>query len=301
MTKRFTTPIAAITLAAVASLASACGSSDSTAGSASGDASGAAPEKVTVGMSWPYAPWQVGDGTTQKGGAEPDILAAIGKAENIDFELENVDFTGIVTGTQSGKYDLAVSGLGVYGDRLKALDFVPDASTGYTILENKADAQKYTTIGDLCGVKASVGNGTRNASDVEVANGTAEPSDSIQKAYAGVCKSNPIKADDFNDQGSQDLAFQTGKDAVELLTQQVAENYAEKSDGKFVAAQPYAHVFFGMGVAKDNTALADKLIAGMKAIIANGSYAAILKKYKLGSDSGVKASDVKLLTASTVS
>ncbi|WP_392507970.1 transporter substrate-binding domain-containing protein [Naumannella halotolerans] len=288
MTHRPRAALATCSILAIAAVASACSGSDTAA-------EPDAPETVVVGMSWPYEPWQVGDGSGTKEGVEPEILAAIGEKQNLEFELQNVDFSGIITGTQSGKYDLAVSALGIYGDRLNALNFVPDARTGYTSLVNAEDEGKYSSLQDLCGVSAAVLNGTRNQSDVEVANGTAEP-DSTQQSFAGVCADNPIQAEFYNDQAGQDLAFQTGKAEVEMLTLQVAQQKAADSEGKYAVAEPYAEVLFGMGVAKNNTELSDKLIAGMKEIIADGTYEEILTKYGLDSSSAVTESEVTLVT-----
>lgn len=269
---RHSAAITAVSLLAVAGLVTGCSSSGSSA--AAGSTS--EPKTLTVGMSWPYEPWQVGDGTTTKGGIEPELLAAIGAKAGYTMDIQNVDFTGIITGTQAGKYDLAVSGLGIYGDRLKALNFIPDAKTGYTMLINATDTTKYTTLGDLCGVPVSVGNGTKSATDVEVANGTK---DSDGSAWAGVCKDNPIQVTAFDDQAGQDLALQTGKVSAELLTQQVAQTLADKSAGKFVVAEPYSFVNFGIGLTKANTDLGNKLVDAFKQVIADGTYDQILAKY----------------------
>lgn len=289
MTKRHVTGLAAVSLLAVAGLLGACGNSED---ASSASDSGSATEELTVGMSWPYEPWQVGDGKSQKDGIEPELLAAIGEKAGIEFDIQNVDFTGIITGTQSGKYDLAVSGLGIYGERLEALNFIPDAKTGYTMLINAADEDTYTTISDLCGVAVAVGNGTKSATDVEVANGTKEPDGSD---YAGACKDDPIKVSAFDDQAGQDLAFSTGKVEAELLTQQVAQGYADKSGGKYAVATPYSYVNFGIGLAKDNTELAERLIAAFKEVIADGTYAEILAKYDQA-DAALTADDIELVT-----
>jgi len=290
MTKLSATGRAAVTLLAVAGLVTACGGSDAPADVAAG--SGSTPTTLTVGMSWPYEPWQVGDGKATKDGIEPELLAAIGEKAGITFDIQNVDFTGIITGTQSGKYDLAVSGLGIYGDRLKALNFIPDAKTGYTMLINKEDEGKYADLSDLCGVKIAVGNGTKSATDVEVANGTKDDDGSD---YAGVCKDNPIDVSAFDDQAGQDLSFQTGKVEAELLTKQVAQNYADTNDGKYFVPEPYSVVNFGIGIPKDQTGLADTLITAFKAVISDGTYAQILAKYDQA-DAALTADDIELVT-----
>jgi len=269
--KRITQGLAAVSVIALAGATAACGGGGSSAaGSDSGD-------PLVVAMSWPYEPWQVGDGTATKDGIEPELITAIAKEAGLDIEIQNVDFTGIITGTQAGKYDIAMSGLGIYGDRLNALAFIPDAKTGYTMLVNKEDAGRYQTLDDLCGVKVALGNGTKNAIDVAVANGTDEGDG--DEDYAGVCKDDPIQVSAFDDQAGQDLAFSTGKVEAQLLTQQVAESYAKKSGGRYVAAPPYDTVNFGIGIPKDETELADQLVEAFHAVVEDGTYAQILKKY----------------------
>ncbi|MCR2810525.1 MULTISPECIES: transporter substrate-binding domain-containing protein [unclassified Microbacterium] len=253
-----------------------------------------APEitTLTVGMSWPYEPWQVGDGTTVKDGIEPELLAAIGEKLDITFDIQNVDFTGIVTGTQSGKYDLAVSGLGVYGDRLKALNFIPDAKTGYTMVINAEDEDLYTTIGDLCGVEVAVLNATKSYNDIELANATTEDDGSD---WYGVCKDEPITFQAYDDQAGQDLAFSTGKVDVGLLTEQVAASYVEKSGGDYLVVEPYSYVPFGIGIPKEETELAEMLLKAFKEVVADGTYLKILEKYGQA-DSALTADEIVLLT-----
>ncbi|GAA1001969.1 transporter substrate-binding domain-containing protein [Subtercola frigoramans] len=285
---RHSVAVTAVSLVAVASLLTACSSS----GTSTASSSSTAPTTLTVGMSWPYEPWQVGDGTDTTKGIEPELLAAIGAKAGYTMDIQNVDFTGIITGTQAGKYDLAVSGLGIYGERLKALNFIPDAKTGYTMLIDAADKATYATLTDLCGVPTAVGSGTKSATDVEVANGTK---DNDGSSYAGACKDNPIQATVFDDQAGQDLALQTGKVKAELLTQQVAQGLADKSSGKYVVAEPYSFVNFGIGMTKTNTELGDKLVTAFKAVIADGTYAQILAKY--GQESAaLTESDIVLQT-----
>jgi polar amino acid transport system substrate-binding protein len=286
MPNRSSAALAAVSFIAIAGLATGCSSS----GAASSDAT--STETLTVGMSWPYEPWQVGDGSDTSKGIEPELLAAIGEKAGYTMDIQNVDFTGVITGTQAGKYDLAVSGLGIYGDRLKALNFIPDAKTGYTMLINAEDADTYTSLADLCGVAVAAGNGTKSATDVEVANGTKEDDGS---EWAGVCADNPIQASVFDDQAGQDLSLTTGKVKAELLTQQVAQGLADKSDGKYVVAEPYSFVNFGIGLTKDNTELGEKLVKAFKEVIADGTYGEILAKYGQES-SALTADDIVLQT-----
>lgn len=75
MTHRPRAALATCSILAIAAVASACSGSDTAA-------EPDAPETVVVGMSWPYEPWQVGDGSGTKEGVEPEILAAIGEKQN---------------------------------------------------------------------------------------------------------------------------------------------------------------------------------------------------------------------------
>lgn len=277
-----------LALVATAAVITSCAATDST-GPTEADGE---TITLTVGMSWPYEPWQVGDGTSVKDGIEPELLAAIGEKAGITFDIQNVDFTGIVTGTQSGKYDLAASGLGVYGDRLEVLNFIPDAKTGYTMVINAQDEATYTTIGDLCGVEVAVLNATKSYNDIEIANATTEDDGSD---WYGVCQNDPIVFQAYDDQAGQDLAFSTGKVEVGLLTEQVAQSFVEKSGGDYLVVEPYSYVPFGIGIPKDDTELAETLIKAFKAVIADGTYLEILEKYGQA-ESALTADEIVLLT-----
>lgn len=269
--------LAAAALAAASAL-SGCGGPSASGASASG---GSSSKTVVVGTSAPFEPWQFfeSDGKTLTG-IEPDLLHAIGKKVGINFEIKNVEFTGLVPGVQGGKYGAIASALGIYGGRIKALDWVPDGNLGYAIGSRAADAGKYTKVADLCGVKVGVGPAQKSTVDAYSANGDAAQGDT-DDPWFGVCKSNPIKISVMDDD-QVFIALKTNKvDAVMVpYLGGLDQANAAANKGLYSIAEPYNTIPQGIGISKANTDLGNKIAEGMKEIIADGEYQKIYAKYK---------------------
>jgi polar amino acid transport system substrate-binding protein len=277
MTNRLTTATAAVSLFALMAVGvagcSTNASASTTAASGSAPLASEVPSYVkskgtlTVGMTFGYTPWEMykKDGKTQTG-IEVDLLNAIGKQLGVKMDIQNVNFDGILAGTESGRYDLAVSGLGIYPERTKVIDFVPDAKTAYTFFAQDQYKDKLKTVDDLCGYKAGYGSGTHDQIEIQTLNQT-------------VCKSDPIKATSYSDGNSQLLAMQNKKDDVSFLTKQVATTVLSSNPGKYYIGTPYMYVDFGIGVSKSHKDLSKAIADAETALIKDGTYDKILAKY----------------------
>ncbi|MFJ4365414.1 ABC transporter substrate-binding protein [Streptomyces chartreusis] len=287
-------------LAAVGSIAVAgaliltgCGDQTNDSGSESSGSKSAAPladklpqairDKgvIKVGSDIAYAPVEFKDSSGKTVGIDPDLADAMGKQLGVTFQFENGTFDSLITGLRSKRYDVAMSAMTDTKDRQEGIDsdtgkkvgegvdFVDYFTAGVSIYTQKGKNTDIKTWSDLCGKKIVVQRGT--------------VSEDLAKAEAKKCtggKTITIEAFD-NDQQAQTRLRAGGADAGSSDFPVAA--YAVKTSGggndfqlvgEQVEAAPY-----GIAVAKNNTQLRDALKAALDAVIANGEYEKVIKKW----------------------
>ncbi|MET9389607.1 ABC transporter substrate-binding protein [Streptomyces sp. NPDC006624] len=236
---------------------------------------------IKVGSDIAYAPVEFKDSSGKVVGIDPDLAAAMGKQLGVDFQFENGTFDTLITGLRSKRYDIAMSAMTDTKDRQEGIDsdtgkkvgegvdFVDYFTAGVSIYTKKGDDQGIKTWSDLCGKKIVLQRGT--------------VSEDLAKAESKKCeKGEKIAIEAFdNDQQAQTRLRAGGADAGSSDFPVAA--YAVKTSGggkdfqlvgEQVEAAPY-----GIAVAKNQTELRDALKAALDAIIENGEYEKIMKKW----------------------
>ncbi|MGA4839654.1 ABC transporter substrate-binding protein [Streptomyces sp. G45] len=245
---------------------------------------------IKVGSDIAYPPVEFKDKEDGKTvGIDPDIAEAMGKQLGVEFEFDNGTFDTLLGGLRSKRYHLAMSAMTDTKNRQEGIDeetgkkvgtgvdFVDYFVAGVSIYTKKGETQGIKTWSDLCGKKVVVQRGT--------------VSHDMAKAESKKCgggKKIAIESFD-NDQQAQTRLRSGGADAGSSDFPVAA--YAVKTSGggkdfelvgEQVEAAPY-----GIAVAKNNPKLRDAIKAALDAIIANGQYEKIIKKW------GVEAGAVK--------
>ncbi|MEU1848416.1 ABC transporter substrate-binding protein [Streptomyces sp. NPDC019990] len=236
---------------------------------------------IKVGSDIAYAPVEFKDNAGNTVGIDPDLAAAMGKQLGVDFQFENGTFDTLITGLRSKRYDIAMSAMTDTKDRQEGIDsdtgkkvgegvdFVDYFTAGVSIYTKKGDDQGIKTWSDLCGKKIVLQRGT--------------VSEDLAKAESKKCPAGKkIAIEPFdNDQQAQTRLRAGGADAGSSDFPVAA--YAVKTSGggkdfqlvgEQVEAAPY-----GIAVAKNQTQLRDALKAALDAIIENGEYEKIMKKW----------------------
>ncbi|KUF16137.1 MULTISPECIES: ABC transporter substrate-binding protein [Streptomyces] len=241
---------------------------------------------IKVGSDIAYPPVEFKDKGGKTVGIDPDIADALGKQLGVRFEFDNGTFDTLLGGLRSKRYDIAMSAMTDTKNRQEGIDeetgkkvgtgvdFVDYFTAGVSIYTKKGDDQGIKTWADLCGKKIVVQRGT--------------VSHDMAKAESKKCKGGKkISIESFdNDQQAQTRLRSGGADAGSSDFPVAA--YAVKTSGggkdfqlvgDQVEAAPY-----GIAIAKNNPELRDAIKNALAAIIANGQYEKIIKKW--GVDAG---------------
>lgn len=113
---------------------------------------------VASNAEWP--PFEFVDETGAIVGFEIELVQAIGKAMDVEIEIQNVAWDGIFAGLQTGMYDAVASGVTVTEERKESMDFTtPFVTLDQAILVKKDGAQLKDET-ELLGKKVGVQNGT---------------------------------------------------------------------------------------------------------------------------------------------
>jgi polar amino acid transport system substrate-binding protein len=274
--------LAAAAIAAALGLA-ACGDSNSSksstaATSANASVAAQVPAAVkskgtlTVAADATYAPNEfiAADGKTVTG-MDADLAKALVTAMGLKTKVVNATFDAIIPGLAAGKYDVGMSSFTDTKEREKTVDFVTYFTAGTSFFV-KSDGPAINTLADLCGHKVAVEKGTTQADD-----------STAQDKKCSAAGKGPVKVLVFSDQNGANLALSSGRADVSMADSPVAAYQVKQSQGKFkLSGAAYATAPYGIAIPK-TSGLAKPMLAALKAVMADGTYASILKKWGVAS------------------
>jgi polar amino acid transport system substrate-binding protein len=120
--------------------------------------------KLVVAISPDYAPFEfkaLVNGKDTIVGADVELAKAIADELGVKLELSSMSFDNVLSSLQTGKADMAISGLSATKERKNAYDFSdPYYETENAILVKTSNLDKFTSISSLSGQKVAVQKGT---------------------------------------------------------------------------------------------------------------------------------------------
>ncbi len=86
-------------------------------------------------------------------GFDMDIISEVAERAGFEYDLNTMDFNGIIPAVQTGNVDIAIAGITITDERAKIVDFSdPYYDSGLKILVS-ADNDEVETVEDLAGLK----------------------------------------------------------------------------------------------------------------------------------------------------
>ncbi len=120
--------------------------------------------KLVVAISPDYAPFEfkaLVNGKDTIVGADVELAKAIADELGVKLELSSMSFDNVLSSLQTGKADMAISGLSATKERKNAYDFSdPYYETENAILVKASNLDKFTSIDSLADQKVAVQKGT---------------------------------------------------------------------------------------------------------------------------------------------
>jgi polar amino acid transport system substrate-binding protein len=203
-------------------------------------------------------------------GMGPDLIKALGGVMGLDVRVQNASFDGILPGLASGKYDIGMSSFTDTKEREGTVDFVTYFSAGTSFFVKADGGPAIETLDDICGRTVAVDKGAVQVDDAQ--------------AQSDKCKAAgkpAVKLSIFPDQDAANLAVSSGRSEVGMVDSPVAVFQVRQTGGALkLSGQPYGTAPYGIALPKGSP-LARPLLAALKALMADGTYARILHTWGL--------------------
>ncbi|MER7249439.1 ABC transporter substrate-binding protein [Kribbella sp. NPDC000426] len=230
--------------------------------------------KIVVGVDASYPPNEFLQGGKTVVGMDVDLFNAVAQKFGVTVDWQPAGFDTIITGVQSGKYDVGVSSFTINDKRKAQVNMVSYFNAG-TLWATAKGNPKGVKADDACG------------KTVAVQKGTTQLEDDMPKRQAA-CKAAgkpeiKLVVREKQDQATADLV--AGK-ADAMLADSPVVLYAIKQTngqleqlGDIYDAAPYGYV-----IPKAETAFAQSITEALKALNTEGTYKSTLQKWN--NDSG---------------
>ena len=233
--------------------------------------------KLTYGVAATFAPFEYQE-NGKNTGFDIEFGAAVATKMGLQPAPLNMDFDGLIPALQGHRIDVINSAMYMNAKRAEQVDFVPYMQIGDEVVVRAGNPEKIAGRQDLCGHKVAVTLGAIEE--------TYAREDAAACAKAGKPTLTVLTLPTAQD---SILALRQGRaDALYNSTPGVAVMMA-KLPGAFQIAGPTfaAGTEIGIAVRKGDTAMRDAIAQAVHAVVADGTYARLMKKYHLPASSSI--------------
>ncbi len=226
---------------------------------------------LTFGTDASYAPSEfiAEDGTTIEG-FDVDLGKAIAAKLGLEGEFVNSTFDSLIVGVVNGKFPAAMSSFTINPDRMKQVNMISyfDAGTAWAVATGNPSG---ISVDDPCGKTVAVQKATVQIPDIE-----ARDKECQDAGKPG------IDIQQYSLQSDATTAVVSGKVDAMLADSPVVA-YAIQQSGKLEQlGDIYDSAPYGIVVPKDQTEFATAIQGAVNALIADGTYQAILDEWGVG-------------------
>ncbi|MCI5836847.1 MAG: basic amino acid ABC transporter substrate-binding protein [Veillonellaceae bacterium] len=226
-----------------------------------GKKEGTAANVWRVGTNATFVPFEFANEKQELSGFDIELVQELAKKAGATVEFKNVAFDGLIPALASKQIDLAASGMTITPARAEKIDFsLPYYEAGLSILVK--DDSAITSVDELAGKMIAVQLGTTGADRAAEIPGAQ------------------LRTFDHNSEALLEMK-KGGVDAV-LSDTAVLQYYAGTTADahvKVIPIQSDEPKYFGLAMAKGNTALKEKVDNALREMKKDGSLDALHMKY----------------------
>jgi polar amino acid transport system substrate-binding protein len=185
----------------------------------------------------------------------------------------NHSFDDLLAAVQRGKFDLAMSAISDTRDREKLVDFIDYFIAGGGIMVRPGNPHRIFAIDALCGYSVAIEKGTSYLADLQ------KQSDNCKAIGLG-----PMNLLTYDTDDAAFAAFMGGKGDAYIADYPVAvyrQKNAPGASSTVVAGGQFDVVPYGIAVKKGNPAVQSATRSALLAVIADGTYDLLLKKWNI--------------------
>lgn len=211
------------------------------------------------------------DDQVQPTGFEVDLGVAIAERMELEVQWTQLRFVGLIPALQAGQCDALMQELFIREERLEIINMIPFSNTGQRLV-GRVDANDAPGgLEDLGGLKVGVPNGTTIHTLAEEANARLAERGAEQIDLVVL----PTTTDTFR-------LLSTGQVDLVGTTMTAAAYYVGLQPDQFrFAGDPFGLIGTGIGINKENDALTAAMTEAFEAVVADGTYDALIGKYNM--------------------
>jgi len=234
------------------------------------------PQTLVMATNASFPPYEFKDGENFAG-IDIEIAGKIAEKLGMELEIMDVEFGSIISGVQTGKYDMGMAGMTVTEERLQSVNFTTSYAKNIQSVIVAANSG-YKTIDDFFNLDKT-GNWVSIKTGVKV----GVQQDTTGDIYASSA------VEDFGFGADNVIRYKTGKEAVlalksgkvslVIIDNDLAKSYVAANKGLTILDGSYAEEDYAICIAKENTELLDKVNKALEELIADGTVKSIIDKY----------------------
>ncbi len=219
-------------------------------------------DKLTVATDNSFVPFEfVDEEDGELKGFDIDLINAIAEDQDMEVEIEAMEFDGVIAGMQSGRYDIGIAGITITEERKKSIEFSDPYYDAGLMIAVRADDDKIKTEADLAGKKVGTRSGTTSEDYLKENHPDAE----IQ-AFPGI-----VEAYMDLQAGRLDAVMYDAPNVKYYIKTEGGGDM--KTVGDILQGEQY-----GIAMPKDSENV-DKINKGLKNVKDNGTYDDIYEKW----------------------
>ena len=220
--------------------------------------------EYVVGTGATYRPFEYETPNKVLVGFDVDLMKEIAKAGGFTVKVINTPWDGMVAALNNGDRDIIMSGITITEKRKQVVDFARPYFLAHQLILTSKNL-KITTLKELEGKTIAVVNAS--AGDIAASKAFGKSSPNIKRF-----DNTPLALEELNNGGVDAMIGDVG----------VLQFYARQNPDKAFnqCRDPgFEEQYFGIGIAKGNKAVLDAVNKGLEAVIANGQYNEVYKKW----------------------
>ena len=231
-----------------------------------------ASKTVNVALNTGYPPLEMKD--PQSGafvGFDIDLAAAMAKVLGVKIEYQDGAFEQMTPSLQSARVDMIMSGFYDTPKRRPMFDFIDYLKAGAQFYTLTSLTELKTPL-DLCGKTITTSRGTSYPETVK----------SWSDANCVASGKKPIEVIVDTDLGQQLTNLKTGRAVAAVQGLEAVPAILEMEPGNLrPLGEHFSSALMGMAFNKSDADLRDTFLGALKQVIADGTYDALIKKWKL--------------------
>jgi L-cystine transport system substrate-binding protein len=221
--------------------------------------------KIKVGLMGTYAPYNFLNDKHEVDGFDADVSKEVAKRLGVQVEFITGEFSGLIEGLQTNKYDALVSQVTITDDRKKTMDFsTPYIKNAVNVIV-KSDNTKIQSIDDFKGKKIGVGLGTN---------------DEKYLREVVLPKVGNFEIATYNDVITSLTDLNVGRIDATINNVFAIKPLVEKNQFKIkTVGQPIKEDFAGIAIRKNNPELLDAINKALSEMKTDGTFKTIFQKW----------------------